>query len=293
MRAQERARPALVQVIYGEHSVPPYRFRQGSVPLVVSMPHSGTWIPPSLSRDMTDAALLRADTDWHLPRLYDFLGELGASVIVATHSRYVVDLNRPPDDANLYPGKDTTSLCPIDTFGKEPIYLAGRAPKPEAIRVRVDRHWAPYHRRLAGELARVRQEHGVAVLWDAHSIVSVAPRFFEGRLADFNLGTCGGTSCGSALAGRLDSALGGHREWRSVLDGRFKGGHITRRYGRPAEDIHAVQMEMAQANYMDETSPFTFREDLAARIRPILKEQLEIALDWARAQARTPPAKTA
>lgn len=256
------------------------------------MPHSGTWIPPSLSRDMSEAALLRADTDWHLPQLYDFLDALGASVIVAAHSRYVVDLNRPPDDVNLYPGKDTTSLCPIDTFDKRPIYRAGHTPTPEAIRARVTRYWVPYHRRLSGELERVRQAHGIAVLWDAHSIVSVAPRFFEGRLTDFNLGTGGGTACDERLAGRLLAAFGRQREYSAVLDGRFKGGHITRHYGRPAENIHAVQMEMAQANYMDERPPFTFRDDLAARVRPILREQLEIVLDWAKAQARTPPANT-
>jgi N-formylglutamate deformylase len=279
-------------VIYAEHCAPPYRFRQGSVPLVVSIPHCGTWIPPSLSRDMTDAALLRADTDWHLPQLYDFLGGLGASVIASTHSRYVVDLNRPPDDVNPYPGKDTTSLCPIDTFDKQPIYRAGNTPALKAILARVERYWLPYHRRLAGELARVRREHGVAVLWDAHSIVSVAPRFFPGKLTDFNLGTGGGASCNEVLSGRLLAALGRHREFRTVLNGRFIGGHITRHYGRPADNIHAVQMEMTQANYMDEHSPFTFREDLAARVRPLLREQLKIALDWAQGQARTPPAKT-
>jgi len=281
-------------VILAERSASPYRFRQGNSPLVVSLPHSGTWIPPSLSREMTDPALLRADTDWHLPRLYDFAEALGASVIAATHSRYVVDLNRPPDDANLYPGKDTTSLCPIDTFAKQPIYLAGRTPAPEAVRARVDRYWVPYHRRLAGELARVRREHGVAVLWDAHSIVSVAPRFFEGRLADFNLGTAGGQACDATLAGRLFAALGRRGAFSVVLNGRFKGGHITRRYGRPGEGVHAVQMEMAQANYMEERAPFGFREDLAARVRPLLEEQLRIALDWARssAQGRTPPANT-
>jgi N-formylglutamate deformylase len=280
-------------VILTERSAPPYRFRQGRVPLVVSMPHAGTWIPPSLSRDMSDSALLRADTDWHLSRLYEFAVAMGASVIAATHSRYVVDLNRPPDDVNLYPGKDTTSLCPIDTFARQPVYLAGRTPKPEAIRARVDRYWVPYHRRLAGEIERVRTEHGVAVLWDAHSIVSVAPRFFEGTLTDFNLGTGGGSSCDTTLAGHLHAALRAHGGFSAVLNGRFKGGHITRHYGRPAGNVHAVQMEMAQATYMDERSPFTYREDLASRVRPLLEEQLRIALGWAAAQARTPPAKTA
>jgi N-formylglutamate deformylase len=280
-------------MIFTERSAPLYRFHQGTRPLVVSFPHSGTWIPPSLAKDMTDAALQRADTDWHLPRLYDFLADLGVSVLEATHSRFVIDLNRPLDDVNLYPGKDTTSLCPIDTFRKQPVYRAGCTPGPEAIRARTERYWVPYHRRLSGEIARLRQQHGIALIWDAHSIVSYAPRFFEGKVPDFNLGSGGGTSCSEALAGRLLGVMGAHREFGAVLNGRFKGGHITRHYGRPAENVHAIQLEMAQANYMDERSPFSFREQLAQRVRPVLKDLLSSALDWANAQGRTPPAKTA
>jgi N-formylglutamate deformylase len=249
------------------------------------MPHVGTFVPHSVGRQLTDCAVRRPDTDWHLPRLYDFVAELGATVIQATHSRYVVDLNRPPDGSNLYPGRDTPRLCPIDTFHSEPLYRAGE-PDTDEIARRVEKVWRPYHRRLSAELERVRGEHGIAMLWDAHSIVSVAPRLFEGRLADFNLGTADGASCDPELAASLAAALSRHAGYTSVLNGRFKGGYITRHYGSPARGIHAVQLEMAEAPYMDETPPYTFRPERAQAVRQILREQLGIVLDWARQRSR-------
>jgi len=264
-----------------ERTVWPYRYRRGTSPLVVSMPHVGTFVPHSVGRQLADCAARRPDTDWHLPRLYDFLPELGATVIQATHSRYVVDLNRPPDGSNLYPGRDTPRLCPVDTFQSEPLYPAGEPDEAEIGR-RVEGVWRPYHRRLATEIARVRAEHGVVLLWDAHSIVSVAPRLFEGRLADFNLGTADGASCDRGLADALAVALTRHSGYTSVLNGRFKGGYITRHYGSPAQGVHAVQMEMAEATYMQETSPYTFVAERAQGVRRILREQFAIALAWAR-----------
>jgi N-formylglutamate deformylase len=259
----------------------PYRYRRGPSPLLVSMPHVGTFVPRSVGRQLADCAVRRPDTDWHLPRLYDFLDEIGATVIQATHSRYVVDLNRPPDGSNLYPGRDTPRLCPVDTFRSERLYRAGDPDDAEIAR-RVERCWKPYHRRLAAELERIRQEHGIAVLWDAHSIVSEAPRLFEGRLPDFNLGTADGKSCDPGLAERLAVAFSRHAGYTSVLDGRFKGGYITRHYGAPAHGVHAIQLEMAEAIYMDETSPYTFRAERARSVSRILREQMTLVLDWAR-----------
>ena len=272
-------------MLWSEGTVWPYRYRRGSSPLVVSMPHVGTFVPRSVGRQLTDCAVRRPDTDWHLPRLYDFLSELGATVIQATHSRYVVDLNRPPDGSNLYPGRDTPRLCPIDTFHSEPLYREGDPDEAEIGR-RVERVWRPYHRRLAAELARVRDEHGIAILWDAHSIVSVAPRLFEGRLADFNLGTADGASCDRELGDALAAALSRHPGYTSVLNGRFKGGYITRQYGAPSRNVHAVQLEMAEAVYMQETSPYTYVSERAAAVSRILREQLDIALAWARQRSR-------
>ena len=272
-------------MLFSEGTVWPYRYRRGSSPLVVSMPHVGTFVPRSVGRQLTDCAVRRPDTDWHLPRLYGFLSELGATVIQATHSRYVVDLNRPPDGSNLYPGRDTPRLCPIDTFHSEPLYREGDPDEAEIGR-RVERVWRPYHRRLAAELARVRDEHGIAILWDAHSIVSVAPRLFEGRLADFNLGTADGASCDRELAEALAAALSRHPGYTSVLNGRFKGGYITRQYGAPSQGVHAVQLEMAEAVYMQETSPYTYVSERAAAVTRILREQFDIALAWARQRSR-------
>jgi N-formylglutamate deformylase len=261
--------------------VVPYSFRAGRSPLLVSMPHTGTHIPDALARRMTEVALTVPDTDWHMELLYDFLDALGASVLVATHSRYVVDLNRPPDNANLYPGQDTTGLCPVDTFYRQPIYAPGQAPDESEIAERVAQYWNPYHAKLAEALAELKTRHGHALLWDAHSIFSVVPRFFEGTLPDFNLGTAEGRSCaagvGEALLAIAERAPG----YRAVLNGRFKGGYITRRYGRPAEGVHAFQLELSEATYMEETAPFRFRDGLAQRVRPHLRAMVEKFMETA------------
>src|SRR5689334_73006 len=273
-------------MLFSERTVWPYRYRRGTSALIVSMPHVGTFIPHGVGAALSDCAARRPDTDWHLPRLYDFLGELGATTITATHSRYVIDVNRPPDGANLYPGRDTPRLCPIDTFHSEPLYRGGIEPGDDEVSKRLAAVWQPYHRRLAAEIERVHEEHGEVVLWDAHSIVSEAPRLFEGRLPDFNLGTADNASCDPALAESLRVALSRHAGYTSVLNGRFKGGYITRKYGSPGAGVQAIQLEMAEAIYMDETSPYGFRADRAKRVRPILREQLEIALDWVNRRRR-------
>lgn len=263
--------------------VEPYRFRAGTTPLIVSMPHVGIHIPDAIAALMTATARAVPDTDWHVDRLYDpVLDGLGAAVLQATHSRYVVDLNRPPDDASLYPGADVTGLVPTTTFAAAPIYGAGGAPDAAEITRRGTAFWQPYHDRLAAELARLKAAHGYALLWDAHSIRSVAPRFFDGRLPDLNLGTARGQACAPGLAQTLLDTLEAAEGdgYTTVLDGRFTGGHITRHYGRPADGVHAVQMELAQINYMDEDPPFTFRDDLAARLRPVLRACLKAMLDW-------------
>ena len=252
-----------------------FRFRQGTRPLLVSMPHVGTHIPDLLKRRMMPIAHTVPDTDWHLEQLYDFAEELGASILVATHSRYVVDLNRPPDNANLYPGQDTTSLCPIDTFAKQPIYRMGEEPDDTEIRHRVGTYWKPYHAKLQEELARLKAEHGCALLWDAHSIASQVPRFFEGKLTDFNLGTAGGESCRPEIGAKMLEIAQSASNYTSVLNGRFKGGYITRTYGKPAEGVEAVQLELSEVTYMDEPHPFGYRKDLAGEVQPHLRAMLE------------------
>jgi len=247
----------------------------GDIPLLVSFPHAGTDIPQSIARRMTPAALLRADTDWHLPRLYDFVRQMGASTLVPSYSRYVIDLNRPPEDSNLYPGQDTTGLLPLDSFRREPLYLHGEEPDAVETDERRAAYWQPYHDALRAELARMRAAHGVALLWDAHSISSVLPRFFEGRLPDLNLGTAGGGSCASAVQAAAEAVLASQTAFTHVANGRFKGGYITREYGRPADGVHALQLEICHATYMDEAPPFTYRPELAARVQPLLKRVLD------------------
>jgi N-formylglutamate deformylase len=251
----------------------PYKFRAGSTPLLVSMPHTGTFIPESIKKRLTEKAKTVPDTDWHLERLYAFLDELGASVLVATHSRYVVDLNRPPDNVNLYPGQDTTGVVPVDTFHKERLYLS--PPAAEEIQSRIKTFWQPYHHKLAAGLAAIKARHGYALLWEAHSIFSVLPRFFHGRLPELNLGTADGSSCAPGVGEALLKSVEGYS---AVLNGRFKGGYITRRYGSPAAGVHAVQLELSEATYMDETPPYAYRDDLARRLQPQLRTLLELFL---------------
>lgn len=260
---------------------PPFVFHAGTRPLLVSIPHMGTYIPPDLADRMVPQALEVHDTDWHLDHLYGFARDLGASVLMATHSRYVVDLNRPPDGASLYPGQNVTGLCPIDTFDQAPLYLPGHTPDQAEVQRRVKAYWHPYHTQLAAELARLKTEHGCAALWDAHSIRSVVPRFFEGRLPDLNLGTADGASCAADLADTLLTLAQAAPGCSAVLNGRFKGGHITRQYGNPTLGVHAVQLEMVQCVYMDESWPFAYRPERAALIKPILQRMLEAVLAFA------------
>jgi N-formylglutamate deformylase len=255
----------------------PYVLHRGSTPLFVSLPHDGTALPDEIQARLTPSARRVPDTDWHVSRLYAFARELGASLIVPAYSRYVIDLNRPRDNASLYPGQNTTGLCPVVQFSGEPVYQAGEEPTQREISARIETYWRPYHDALEGEIARIRAEHGRVVLWEGHSIRSVVPFLFEGRLPDFNLGTAGGESCSPALEARLVDVLAAAKDRTHVVNGRFKGGYITRHYGEPARRIEAVQLELAQRNYMDEDT-FAYREDLASRVQRILRALLEACL---------------
>jgi N-formylglutamate deformylase len=254
-----------------------YTLHAGTAPLLVSLPHNGTAVPADIAARLVPAALRVPDTDWHVARLYDFARELGASIIVPKYSRYVVDLNRPPDDVSLYPGQNTTGLCPTVQFSGESVYIEGAEPSPAEVAARVDRYWRPYHTALAQELAHLRSMHGRAVLWEGHSIRSVVPFLFDGRLPDFNLGTAAGKSCSPQLQQRLAGVLAAQEKYTSVLNGRFKGGYITRHYGDPDSGIDAVQLELAQCNYMDEDS-FAYDAASAAGVQRLIRELLMTCL---------------
>ena len=260
-----------------------FRFKAGDAPMLLSMPHVGTDIPDEVAAHMAPCALAKADTDWHLAELYAFAERLGISTLSARWSRYVIDLNRPPENTNLYPGLDTTGLCPVDTFGRESLYQEGRVPDQAEVQRRLERYWRPYHTQLRAELARLLALHGRVVLWDAHSIASHVPRFFEGRLPDLNFGTAEGKSCDRGLEDAVLKVARAQERFSIAVNGRFKGGHITRFYGQPKEGVHAIQLEMCQCLYMDESPPFAYRPEVAAEVQPLLNGMLTAALDWVRA----------
>lgn len=251
-----------------------------ATPLIVSIPHTGTELPDEIAGRLTVAGRVLADTDWHLHDLYDFAPALGATTIFARYSRYVVDLNRPPDAAPLYPGRFETTLVPATTFDGEPLYGGGDAPDDGEIARRREAYFAPYHARLEALLEETRARFGYALLFDAHSIRSTVPSLFEGRLPDLVLGTADGRAAAAPIAEAVaasNAASGlGH-----AVDRPFKGGYITRRYGRPKEHVHALQLEMAQDLYMDEAPPFSYRPDLATRLRPVLRAALSTFLEAA------------
>ena len=266
----------------------PFHFQPGDIPLLISMPHVGTSIPAEVRAQMSPVADKLTDTDWHLPLLYNMKSEIGASVIHAEYSRYVIDLNRSSDDNNLYPGLDTTGLCPIDTFAKEALYADGKIPDAVEVQRRIQHYWQPYHQQLQAELERLRAKHGIAILWDAHSIASQVPRFFQGKLPDLNFGTADQQSCASGLqqtlAATLQTALKTQATvptYSHIFNGRFKGGYITRHYGQPTKNIHAVQLEMSQCIYMDEAAPYAYRADLAAQVQPLLRNLIAACQTWA------------
>ena len=254
-------------------------FNRGAAPLLVSFPHAGTEIPDEIAARMTPEALQRADVDWHLPRLYEFARAMGASTIAARFARHVIDLNRPPEDTSLYPGQDVTCLIPIDTFRKQPLYKPGQNPDAAEVQARVERYWRPYHGALAAEIERLRALHGSVVLWEAHSIASVLPRFFAGKLPDLNLGTAEGRACAPAVQAAAESAMAAQTTYTHVSNGRFKGGHITRHYGQPGRGVHALQLEMCQCTYMDAAAPFAYRPDRAEQVQPLLQRMLRAVMD--------------
>jgi N-formylglutamate deformylase len=214
----------------------------------------------------------RTDTDWHLPQLYKFLAEMDVTVLAANYSRLVVDLNRPGDGSTLYPGQVETPLCPAETFSGAPLYGEGMEPGADEVKQRQELYWQPYHDALKNELKRIKKAHGKALLWDAHSINNHVPRLFSGTLPDLNFGTNGGLSCSPEMEQCLAKIAAGQKDYSFVFNGRFKGGAITRTYGQPTQGIEAVQLELSQATYMDQTSPFDFREDLATKVRPLLHQ---------------------
>lgn len=256
-----------------------YLFEPGRVPLIISIPHMGVDVPPELAQRMTQAGHQLADTDWHLDALYDFARPMGASLLMARYSRYVVDLNRPPDDETLYPGQTKTGLFPQFTFRGEAIYADQSEPSEQERCDRLAKYWHPYHDRLAAEIERLRSAHGQVLVWEAHSIASVLPRLFEGKLPDLNVGTNSGASAAPQVLAAIEASLKTCKDYTHAINGRFKGGYNTRHFGDPANGVHTVQLEMCQWTYMNEEAPFEYRPESAARVKPVVQQMVQAALD--------------
>lgn len=267
--------------------------RRNDAPLLLSIPHSGIEIPPQFAQGLVSSWLARRDADWWVHQLYDFASTLGATVVRTGISRTVIDVNRDPSGASLYPGQATTELCPTTTFDGEQLYEAGGAPDAKAISTRRLAHHEPYHAALAAEIARLRAKHRAIVLYDCHSIRSRIPRLFDGELPNFNIGTNAGTSCAPELTTAVE-AVCDSTPFSRVTNGRFKGGYITRHYGQPARGVHAIQMELACRGYMEEPRnavtpenwPVPFDAARAEPMRSATERILQACLTFAVTSAR-------
>lgn len=258
----------------------PVTLIQGNSPVVLAMPHSGTWLPESVKNSLNSTGLTLADTDWHIDRLYnDLLPDV--TIVKANFHRYVIDANRDPEGKSLYPGQNTTELCPLTDFNGEEIYHSGQAPSAKDVDVRRDKFHKPYHDILREQLVRIKQRHKVAVLYDCHSIRSRAPFLFDGKLPDLNIGTFDGRSCDPEMARLVHDFCVSDKKYQTVINGRFKGGWTTRHYGQPESGIHAIQMELSQCNYMQETSPWNYNSEAASTLRAVLRPLLQLIADTA------------
>jgi N-formylglutamate amidohydrolase len=230
-----------------------YDFHPGDSPLLISIPHAGTEVPEDISRRFTAVGASLPDTDWYVHQLYDFAKQMGASIIKANYSRYVVDLNRASDSTSLYAANPTSPVCAVQTFAGEAIYADGYSPSRAEVQQRVAQYWQPYHARIKEELANIRERYGIALLWDAHSIASEVPALFPGLLPQFNLGTRDDAACPAHVVQALADEVRSCGQFSVAVNGRFKGGYITMHYGLPDDGYYAVQLELAERTYMNES----------------------------------------
>jgi N-formylglutamate deformylase len=256
-----------------------FKLHQGTAPLLVSMPHLGTALPDALKPNYVPRALEVEDADWHLDQLYNFLKDMGASILTPVFSRFVIDLNRPPDDAPMYPGASNTELCPTRFFTGDPLYKEGCQPDDQEKLRRRETYWQPYHQALKEELSRLRSLHPHVLLWDAHSIRGEIPWLFDGKLPDLNVGTANGLAAAEAVGLAVMEVCAQQNQFTHVLNGRFKGGFITRHYGNPQGGIHAVQLEKCQSLYMSELPPYSYQPALATQVQPLLQKMMLAALN--------------
>ncbi len=255
-----------------------YHLTTGNIGVLISMPHNGQLIPQDIAKTMTDGALDVADTDWYMDKLYDFAKEMGIYILVPKYSRYVIDLNRNPSGESLYAGVDNTELCPTTAFDSSSLYLPNQQPTAQEIQHRVEKYWQPYHQAITDTIMQLKHQYNKVVLLDAHSILAQVPRFFSGTLPDFNFGSADGTSCDEQLLTNIEKI--NLVPYTSVFNGRFKGGYITRAYGVPSNNVHAIQLELSQRTYMDEPSSH-YNEQKASKVKVQLKNFVQSLVDFA------------
>ncbi|MCO5161182.1 MAG: N-formylglutamate deformylase [Mesorhizobium sp.] len=264
----------------------PFELRPGASPLILAFPHTGTEVPADIAARLNDEGRKLRDTDWHVHELYAGLLP-DATTVRATFHRYVIDANRDPSGQSLYPGQNTTGLVPTTDFDDQPLWKEGQQPTAADVAERLERFHRPYHAALEAEIARVKARHGIAVVYDCHSIRSRCPFLFDGILPDFNIGTDNGRTCAAEIERAVADISGRANGYTSVLNGRFRGGWTTRRYGRPETGVHAIQMELAQITHLAaEELPFDLDADKARRLRPILKDILTAIEEIAKALAK-------
>ena len=255
-----------------------YHLTTGNIGMLISMPHNGQLIPQDIANTMTSEAKKVADTDWYMDKLYDFAEAMGIYTLTPKYSRYVIDLNRNSSGESLYAGANNTELCPTTAFDLSPLYLENQTPNEQEIQRRIEQYWQPYHQVIESTLSQLKQQYDRVVLLDAHSILSQVPRFFSGTLPDFNFGSADGASCSEELLTRIQQLE--LEPYSSVCNGRFKGGYITRAYGDPDNNIHAIQLELSQNTYMDEPSDH-YNEQKAAQVKIQLKEFVQCLVNFA------------
>lgn len=252
----------------------PVQVIKGDSPVILSMPHTGTFVPDDIWSTFNPLGQTLEDTDWHVHKLYkDLLPNV--TTVRATFHRYVIDANRDPSGTSLYPGQNTTGLCPVTDFEGHSLYQEGKLPSADEVERRRTIFHEPYHAALKGEIAHIKALHGIAILYDCHSIQSHKPFLFEGTLPDFNIGTNNGLTCDKQFETSVSDICEAAQGYTFVVNGRFKGGWTTRHYGRPENGVHAIQMELAQSTYMDEAAPWNYQADKAERIRPHLQKILQ------------------
>lgn len=245
------------------------------VPILISSPHSGTAFPEDIKghyrEEMIEAP---EDTDWYIDKLYDFAPDLGITMVCANYSRWVIDLNRDPESNPLYTdGRVTTDLCPTMTFMEEPIYHDDDLPNRKEIDRRLENYYWPYYKKVQELLDGLKNEFGKVLLWDAHSIKQYVPTIREEVFPDLILGdnnekTASGQLINTSLDVLSDSKL------KVNHNDPFRGGHITRYFGKPAKNQHALQLEMTKINYMDNKER-AYDEERAGIIRSLLKKNFE------------------